>query len=324
MFCKPVNPPWHLLQYEAYARRLPPGSLRKKIEQQIKNYRAGFNGEKSLEPQLISLPDKDFLVFHDLRLSNGLYCFQIDYLILTAAYFLIVEVKNIAGTIHLDFAAHTLTRHYNGKTEVYQDPTVQSSALRLQLQDWLTLHGVALAPPVLDLVVFAQPGTCIDLVNGTSAQEQKVIRGPILKQRLLSLTTQYPAKQTSAKTLSNLAQQLITANCPKKIDLVADGTISNDDLIKGVQCPNCGHIPMNRTTRNWCCPVCGQASPKAYLAALDDYQLIYGSEITGKKCMDFLQLSSLQTSRYLLRSTLPNVAGVTRDRVYYLKKLKNN
>ncbi|MFX3619483.1 MAG: hypothetical protein ACE3JK_18480 [Sporolactobacillus sp.] len=37
----------------------------------------------------------------------------------------------------LGFAAHTLTRKLNGKYETYQDPTVQSTALRHPLPDWL-------------------------------------------------------------------------------------------------------------------------------------------------------------------------------------------
>lgn len=320
MFYKPVNIPYYLLQYEAYARRLRSGSLLNSIESQIKNYRSGYNGERSLEPMLAELPDKNFLIFHDLRLSNNLYFFQIDYLILTSAFFLILEVKNIAGTLQLNFATHKLTRSYNGKIETFQDPTVQSSVLCQQLQDWLSIHCDSIPViPVLDLVVFSSPGTYITFVNGTPEQEMGVIRGPAVKQKILSFTNEYGAASLNSKSFKNLPQQLIVANNPKTIDLIANKTVPAEELIKGVRCPSCSHIPMTRIAQNWHCPICGQASPKAYISALEDFRLIYGPKITNRQCKEFLGLDSMTTSKYLLRSVHPTSIGKNSNRIYLLK-----
>ncbi|MFX3619485.1 MAG: nuclease-related domain-containing protein [Sporolactobacillus sp.] len=153
-----------------------------------------------------------------MRLSNNLYCFQNDFLILTLGFFLILEVKNIVGTLSFDFAARTLTRKLNGKYETYQDPTVQSTALRHQLQDWLALHCDYLPEmPVEDLVVFSPPGTYINFFNGTPEQVQKVIRGPLLKKKILSLTKRYSERLTSAKSLKLLSQRLLSSHQPKKL-----------------------------------------------------------------------------------------------------------
>lgn len=105
MFIKPVKMPYYIKQYEAYSRRLRPGPLRDEIEQTTKKYKAGFKGEKFIGNFLDSLSIKDSFLFHDLRLFNGVHYFQIDFLLLTLYFFLILEVKNIFGTMTLDFSS---------------------------------------------------------------------------------------------------------------------------------------------------------------------------------------------------------------------------
>ncbi|MFT8390465.1 MAG: NERD domain-containing protein [Sporolactobacillus sp.] len=320
MFVKPVTVPYHLLQYEACLRRLPPGSAFKTLSLQAKNYRAGFKGEQMLEPLLNDLPRKDYYVFHDLRLSNRFFCFQIDYLILTLSFFLILEVKNIAGICALDFNSHTLKRKLEDHFDSYDDPTIQAAKLRLQFQDWLCLHCPQYASfPIEDRVVFPSPATFIHLENGLAEQQDKIIRGPQLRLRMNSLTDRYSANvHTSLKSIHTLSDKLLTAHQPKRVNLFDTYSISPESIIKGVQCPNCAHLPMTRLRQNWLCPKCGHAAPKAYQSALTDYQLIFGNKITSRQCKDFLQLDSLSTARYLLKSINPKPLGARKNRTFLL------
>ncbi|MFX3619486.1 MAG: hypothetical protein ACE3JK_18495 [Sporolactobacillus sp.] len=100
--------------------------------------------------------------------------------------------------------------------------------------------------------------------------------------------------------------------------MISDGTLAVSDVLSGVQCPSCGHIPMTRSRRNWHCPVCGQASPKAHQPALHDYQLIYGPEINNRQFRDFLKLDSGSTARYLLQSMQLKSEGKTSQTKYFL------
>lgn len=320
MFVKPVKMPYFIKQYEAYLRRLRPGPLRDEIEQKAKKYKAGFNGEKFVGKFLNSLSIKDSCLFYDLRLFNGIHYFQIDFLLLTLSFFLILEVKNILGTMTLDFSSHSMIRKFNQKSDIFQDPTVQSEMLKQQFQDWMADH-CAYVPdiPVEDLVVFAGPSTFVDFSNITTNQERKIVRGPQINKKIMDIFAQYPTSVTNKQTLKLLSQQLINSHHPKKIDLISSGMVKPGDLLKGVRCPHCGHIPMQRMNRNWKCPSCFQTSPKAHLDAFRDYCLINGPKITNKQCREFLLLDSSSNARYLLQSLDLKYEGRTRKRVYYLK-----
>ncbi|RYL95100.1 NERD domain-containing protein [Sporolactobacillus sp. THM7-4] len=323
MFVKPVEIPYYFKQYEAYARRLPPGPLRNDIEEQIRKYKIGFNGEKSIEPYLRSILDKDCLVFHDLRLFNGIHCFQIDFLILTLKVFILLEVKNIAGTLTLDFLSHNLVRKFNQKTEAFQDPTVQSETLKQQLQDWLAVHCDKVPEmPIEDIVVFAGPGTFVHCLNATAHQDQKIVRGPQVRKKILEITNRYPAKILTPKIIKSLSEHLIKSHQPKKIDLISSGRMTSDNLLKGVRCPHCSHIPMTRINKNWKCPACQKTSPKAYINTLRDYRLINGPKITNHQLRDLLILDSESTAKYLLRSLNLKYEGKNKNRIYYLKEEK--
>ncbi|WKB36955.1 hypothetical protein QS257_09175 [Terrilactibacillus sp. S3-3] len=181
-----------------------------------------------------------------------------------------------------------MIRKLNQKSDTFQDPTVQSEMLKQQFQDWLAVH-CAYVPdiPIKDLVVFSGPSTFVDFSNITSNQEQKIVRGPQIKKRIMGTFDQYPTCVTNKQTLKLLSQQLMKSHHPKKIDLISSGMVKPGDLLKGVRCPHCGYIPMQRMNRNWKCPSCSQTSPKAYLDAFRDYCLIKGPKITNKQCRDF-------------------------------------
>ncbi|WP_353957948.1 nuclease-related domain-containing protein [Peribacillus sp. ACCC06369] len=75
-------------------RRLPPGHAKQPaIIADIKKIKAGYNGEYRVFQSLIALPEKEYLLFHDLRLIGSPFPFQIDILILTSSFLLILEVK---------------------------------------------------------------------------------------------------------------------------------------------------------------------------------------------------------------------------------------
>ncbi|GGL59201.1 hypothetical protein GCM10007968_23960 [Sporolactobacillus putidus] len=56
----------------------------------------------------------------------------------------------------------------------------------------------------------------------------------------------------------------------------------------------------------------------AHIAALHDYYLIFGSEITNKGCRKFLRLDSGSSANYILKSMKLKFSGENRARVYYL------
>lgn len=101
MIIKERSTPIKITYLEALLRRLPYDHLkRSRIEEDLVKRRAGYRGEKALDQFLINHPlTDDLLILNDLRLSNGKQYFQIDSLLINNQFALILETKNIYGTL---------------------------------------------------------------------------------------------------------------------------------------------------------------------------------------------------------------------------------
>lgn len=106
MFVLPVKPrdnPTHLLRMEALSRRLILNHKHKQVVDHLaRSLRAGYNGEKSLDFTLGFLPKDQFHILHNVRIKDEHGYFQIDTLIASPHFALIIEVKNIYGSIIFD------------------------------------------------------------------------------------------------------------------------------------------------------------------------------------------------------------------------------
>src|SRR5690606_28064348 len=100
LFIKKLKKQIALRQTEALLTRLSPNHEKyADIDETRRLLLAGYNGERAITYYLEHLPDKEFFIFHNLRLPSGKYHFQLDYLILTTRFALILECKNYFGTL---------------------------------------------------------------------------------------------------------------------------------------------------------------------------------------------------------------------------------
>lgn len=100
MFIKEFSLPLEIQKTQILCKWLPEEHPRRlQVENDLSRLLRGYKGEKAMTYYLDFLPNKDFYIFHNLRLPSGKYFFQIDYLILTKQYALILECKNFYGTL---------------------------------------------------------------------------------------------------------------------------------------------------------------------------------------------------------------------------------
>ncbi|MDQ7861687.1 nuclease-related domain-containing protein [Peribacillus frigoritolerans] len=90
---------------------------------------------------------KSYYIFHDLRLQDQSRFFQLDTLLISKKYALIIEVKNIAGAIYFDPHFNQLIRTIEGKRNglsrshhASQPPGITIDQLVLEKQFSLTAH----------------------------------------------------------------------------------------------------------------------------------------------------------------------------------------
>ncbi|WP_221566910.1 nuclease-related domain-containing protein [Alkalihalobacillus sp. TS-13] len=161
MIMKERTEPVKIPKLEAQLRRLP--YLHPQyplIEKELAMCKAGYRGEQALDYYLEYLPEKNYYIFHDLRLFDIHHYFQIDTLIVTPYFMLIVEVKNIAGKLRFD-EINQMVRSKDGMEEGLPDPFLQLQWLSRKLAHLLQIHN--LPPlPINHIVVISRPSTIIE------------------------------------------------------------------------------------------------------------------------------------------------------------------
>lgn len=225
MIVKEKQLPIKINKLEALLRRISEHHPnRSKIESEYIKRMAGYKGEKSLEYYL-SFLDEDYYIFHDLRLKGKKHFFQIDVLILTSKYILIIESKNITGTLIFDQEFSQLIRVLNGIEEGFQDPINQVKHQEYQLKKWL-FDQAQLEPEIESFVVITNPNTLIKGVNGDLATKLKIIKGSnlIFEIEKLNKINKVNKKMTH-KQLCLLSKLLVQQDIPNNQNILSEFNI---------------------------------------------------------------------------------------------------
>lgn len=249
-------------------------------------------------------------IFHDLQLTS-IGKFQIDTLFLTRAYALILEVKNIAGSLRFEENPPQLLRTINGKMDGFDSPAAQVERYRMFLQAWLHNHGIHI--PIYGAVVLAYPKQIVE-----KAPHHTKILFPNLIPQYIHTLSQQPS-QLETEQLDRLSMELLSRHqdfIPAPICETYD--IVKDDIIKGVICQECNYVGMKKLPRTWFCPGCNSYDAAAHEHAIKDWFILFGGKMTNRDCRDFLQLKNAQASTRILRSMQMQSEGSFRNRSYFL------
>ncbi|WP_394138199.1 nuclease-related domain-containing protein [Cytobacillus oceanisediminis] len=306
MIVKKLQIPEINLKLEALLKRIAENHpAREKITSEYKKRTAGYKGEEKLSYYLSFLDQKEFWIFHDIRLTNGTYFFQIDALLLTKKFALILEVKNWTGTIIFDPHFHQLIRIQNNKEEGFHDPISQAALQASQLKKWLTIHGFPKIP-VEYFVVISHPSTIIKTETDPLRIANKVIHSHRLLSKVQSIDKNYKQEAISDKVMNKLNRTLLKKHVPSEPATLQQLDISSDDILSGVYCPNCSSLPMIFHWGKWHCTSCNHSSHSAHEQTIQDYFLLIKPTITNSEFRTFSHLSSLHTaSRMLSKMQLP-------------------
>jgi hypothetical protein len=303
---------------EALLRRLPPNHpIRPDIEAELNNYQAGYKGEQSIDYYLSFLPEKDYFILHGLRLPYKNYFFQMDTLILSKSFFLILEVKNISGTLLFDDSFKQLIRmKNNGEKEVFKDPLQQVKLQQYQLANWLKDHKFTNIP-IEHLVVITNQNTLLQTNNPNSEYIHKVIPSARLLSKINEIRISRKEERLTEKDLKIISRQMMKKHVPSKPEILNTFNISTSDLLNGVLCETC-KSSMFRQKGKWICPECYNSSKNAHVNALMDYALLFDSTITNKQFREFLHIPSRYMALRLLKDLNLKAEGPKKNRKYHL------
>ncbi|MDX8363716.1 NERD domain-containing protein [Cytobacillus sp. IB215665] len=310
---------------EALLRRLPPTHSKKELlsEELAKAY-AGYRGEKSLDYHFDFLPNDKYFIIHDLRIpdSENRY-FQLDTLIISACFILIIEVKNISGTLTFDRTFHQLIRELDGNEEAFPDPFLQTSRQESQLKNLLTKYKYT-SIPVLSLIVISKPSTIIKNTSHFKETSLKVIHAASLPTKLNDLASIYKEEILTKSELNKIIQLLVQHHSPAYPGVLQKFQIHSSEIITGAHCPICSTLPLHRQRGAWYCPVCKSNIQNAHIYSLKDFYLLISPIISNKQLREFLQLPSISIASKILVSLNLQHSGNFKKRQYELSLTKLN
>ncbi|WP_408011628.1 nuclease-related domain-containing protein [Pseudalkalibacillus sp. A8] len=254
---------------------------------------AGERGERSLDYYLSFINEKEYTFFNGIRLSSGKFYFQIDTLLINPNFILILEVKNLSGTLIFDTDHTQLIQQFESKEVMHKDPIQQLDNQLFQFQEWLDRHEFPSNIPIYSYVVITNDKCKIVPTNNNSLLTKKLIRKDVLRNTIRNLKELHKKEFLSIINLTKLRNLLIKQHIPLNPDLLKHLQISRDELITGVQCPRCYIIPMERVYGKWICLECKTNSKNAHIDTLRDYCLLIQPTITNQQLRKYLHIKSV-------------------------------
>lgn len=305
------------MQLQALVRRLPAGHPKiHEINDQLLKRLAGYKGEKAVDYHINGVLEKEIYILNDLRLKDSGKYFQIDSLIMSDSYMILLEIKNIKGSIYFDTNFHQLIRSLDGVETAFQDPITQSLRHKEQMERWLNKHSVTNIP-VIPLVVISSSNTLIRTTTKNPHYDM-IVNSLFLPTKLQKIHQSYKQTNLSVKETKKLIGLIKKGHTEEQNSMIDSLSIDKEDVLKGVICPKCESLPMTRIYGSWLCPKCEHKEKNLHVNAINDYYHLFGREITNKQLRHFLCIRSEALATRILKSVATSSIGSTRDRVYYL------
>ncbi|HWI48791.1 MAG TPA: nuclease-related domain-containing protein [Rummeliibacillus sp.] len=217
---------------------------------------------------------------------------QIDSLMITEKYILIVEVKNMKGELFFEpFPAQLIQKTEEGE-KAYSCPQIQAITAAYNMKEFC-MENIILDLPIY--CVIAMPN------------RKTIIRKPPKKVKLL-FGRELPLYIEELNSLPSLLNKAQIKKLVKSIDrnqsLVKFEPLSKRykievaDLKKGVIC-KCGHLGVRINQRIWKCTKCNEEIENALEQAMEDWFLLIKSTITIQEGIEYLGISNRNLVRNL-------------------------
>ncbi|MDQ6600141.1 nuclease-related domain-containing protein [Bacillus salipaludis] len=322
MLVKERTIPLKILILSAILRRIPLSHARyQQISDELGRRQAGYEGEQSLDFYYRELPKLKYLIFHDLNLPDGDYNCQIDTLLLTPEFILIIDVKNMAGKLIFDTENEQFIQIKGEEEKGYSYPITQAERHQEYIKKLLAANHFPPVPVVYLVVISNSYASYVITGKNAYKVKPKVCKGDVMLKRIQDLEGIYTTPILTAKDLRKLSRLLLKMNTPPTGYLLQKFGIQRLELLTGVQCPYCKYLPMIRKKQKWFCAKCQHYSIDAHIGALKDYFLLIDMKITNREFREFMHIKSIDTAKRLLQASNLKFSGANKNRTYFPKTI---
>ncbi|MET3683054.1 hypothetical protein ABID56_001144 [Alkalibacillus flavidus] len=311
----PLQKPLELLQLDVLIRRYRDrDKLFHLIDDQYQRDKAGYHGESALQYYFNLLRHQESYTLFDLRCEVFSHFFQIDALLITRQFMLIVESKHVKGVI-TENDAKQMVQYVDGEPKPLQHPLHQAAIQKRQLETFLKVHNLNHLP-IFTCGTFTHPEAIIDMPN----QSDNLFTYHYLLQYIYDLLDEHPTPIISDQKARAIGQCLTNNHAPRNRHLTTHYNITSDALIRGAFCPTCTRPAINRVHGTWFCPSCQTRDRNAHIPVLKDLIILHQKPyVTNKEVRQWLNIDSPDVTKRLL-AQFPKF-GHKRTTVYDLSSL---
>lgn len=193
------------------------------INEQIKLLELGLKGENSVlfELQNSFLP---LHILHDVRIIHNDFKAQIDFVVLTRKFLLLIEVKNYYGNILVNDKDEFIRQVYKGNKLVFQEgfysPVRQVERQVEVFESYMKDMGAVTRTPIKSVVVFTNNRTVINTKKASKHVKEKILR----VDGLVGYIKQELEKDSPVHFMDNRMQEMSDYIKASHVELIADDT----------------------------------------------------------------------------------------------------
>ncbi|MEI4769583.1 nuclease-related domain-containing protein [Psychrobacillus sp. FJAT-51614] len=285
-------------EHYALVKRLPSDHLKlQTIIDDIRKMESGIRGENRLIEKLeeLRLPGA-FYILSNVQLQLGEWRVQIDCLLITDRCCIVLESKNMNDDLYFEENSDEFYKISRDGSEItYPNPY-------FQLMKHIRFMKAFLENYVPELKVTG----AVVMTAKSSRIRQKPPHYPIFKlesiiEKILYMYNQSSSPQLSVHQIKHIEKMIRKKQSIYRYPpLCQYYRISPNDLILGVECPNCGELGMKRLQRTWNCPICKKNDRNAHHMTVQEYFWLINTTITNKEFRHFCKLDSVYSASRML------------------------
>ncbi len=300
----------------ALEKRLPTDHREwKYISDNLYKRKAGYGGEEQYDKCLIEFtPAYPHAILHDVCLQQDGVYFQMDSILITPAFIIISEVKNITGKIIISSNPPQFIRILQtGERKVLKSPIVELERKKHLLLNWLKRRRINI--PISGVVVFAYNNELII----DNIPETKITFAYEIPSYFRSLPVH---KGILSKTeIQRMAFDLIKNHqVYNPFPLATSHKVHPSNIKPGVICPQCGQFSMRWELKKWKCIHCKHTGVNEHKAAVEDWFMLINDKMTNREFRYFTLIQDRNVATRLLAKSNLVLKGNRKAAHYVMKK----
>ena len=213
---------------------------RKQIKRDITNLKIGLEGERSVSYELKNsfIP---MICLHDIRIENVGYVAQMDYILITEYFIMVLETKKLNGDIVINEAGEFIRRFKTKDGRIFKQegmysPISQNERHVRILENFLKSNGLIKRMPIYSTVVMANPKAIINRNKAPYAIKNEIYKydqlTSVLKKKISECEKSGKIFESQMIKIANF---LLTNNKEVTYDYKAKYGLTDEDFEENVE-----------------------------------------------------------------------------------------